>query len=134
MKTSIKLPIPSYHSNTLGLELHLETEAPVETAVSANYSSDFSFDSLETRTNGHIDEATLNAEKNRRFSLERVSSQNSDGVFNPKESPDHQHLVTFGTESEVEYCADETPKLISKTTRNPKDFDGNRSGRPSAKD
>lgn len=134
MKNSLSLPIPSYRSPETAFNLILDPELPVEGAVQRELEAVFMLDSVERQTNGHIDQATLNAERNRRLSdhLSRCSTLN-DTSTKLKNTLNRGQSVSFGTESEVEYCADETPKLARMTERILKDFDGNRSGRPSAK-
>lgn len=134
MKNSLSLPLPSYRSPETLPYLIVDPELPVEGAVQQEPEAVIVFDSVERHTNGQIDQATLNAERNRKVSDDLCSlTIINDTAANLKNTRNRGQSVSFGTESEVEYCADETPKLARMTERILKDFDGNRSGRPSAK-
>ena len=133
MKNALSLPIASYRNHPSVSFLVSETEPPVEGGLSRDFDPFSLSDSVERLTNGQIDQASFNAELNRRVSSDSTKRPDCCDTSLVKHKRSRVQSVSFGTESEVEYCCDETPKLIKKTVRCLKEFDGNRSGRPSVK-
>ena len=131
MKGSLLLPIDSRKTSLIQVP-KLDSDSPVENVPSVSLHSDIpdSSEIRETILEHAINRATTNAELNQLIS----------STFCPETSPSKlgdgrrsSLSVRFGNESDVEYDTEGDPRLFQTTVRSSKEFDGNRSGRKSAK-
>jgi len=136
MPSKLELPIPSRHDRSIPyVPVITELEAPVETAISRDIQDLLRGDGTEEGDiNAKILQAQVNAERNRVMilslsddSLSLESQDESAGA-----SPQTRH-IRFGSESSLEYDSTDASPLVTKAIHESKEFDGNRSGRPSIK-
>ncbi len=135
MRNSLLLPIESRRSTILLAVPTLLAEEPVE-APAKLVPSDSprpSDDDSERNVELEISRASVNAEMNRCMSLDTDGS--SDSGASPKIHRNRREnlSVKFGNESDMEYVEGDGFREYTKTVRTSKEFDGNRSGRPSLK-
>ena len=129
----LSLPVPSRHLPLPIIPIIDELEPVVECTPQRISPSKVHADVHESIVDTNITKATLNAEMNRRMSLDfSEGEQNGAGSVTPELRP-RVNSITFGDESEIEFDAVLSPRLVKRTVRRSKEFDGNRSGRPSSK-
>jgi hypothetical protein len=132
MKGSLLLPIDSRKSSLIQIP-KLDTDPPVGITPSVPLSVEVPdcSDSKEIILERDINHAVTNAELNQRLtsSFRSVESLSVSNGHARRSSVS----VRFGNESDVEYDEDGDLRVFQTTVRSSKEFDGNRSGRRSAK-
>ena len=131
MKGSLILPIQSRRSSSFVTVPTISVDEPVESPAQL-----LVIDSPKEKDRDidrEINRAMANAEANRRMSLESESSPEGRGTPKIRRNRHDNLSVKFGNESDMEYVEDDDSREFSKTVRRSKEFDGNRSGRKSAK-
>ena len=133
MRASLSLPLPTRHVDVPLVPFINELETVVE-SVASSQPIIFSARPLspDVALNRVIIEAQFNAEANRRMSMDNLDDVEADSPIHAHESG-RAKSISFGNESELEYYEEEGVVPYRTTVRFSKDFDGNRSGRPSAK-
>lgn len=134
MRPSLTLPVASRHVISPIIPEISELEPPVESAPLSPSGALSPTSASERVVNHNITKASLNAERNRRMSMdialraEKESDHTPERALRPRISS-----VTFGNESEVEYTTESVLHKEESVVRHSKEFDGSRSGNPSLK-
>jgi len=136
MPRKLDLPIPSRHERSVPhVPFISELEPPVEATLSRDIQDLLRGDGTEEGDiNAKILQAQVNAERNRVMilSLSEAGDVNEYEETSTGGSPQTRH-IRFGSESELEYDNTDASPLVTKAVHDSKEFDGNRSGRPSIK-
>ncbi len=136
MPNKLQLPIPSrYERSAPFVPFISELETPVETSLSGDIQDLLRGDGTEEGDiNAKILQAQVNAERNRIMVLSLSEDDEIQDIDRTSlgPSPTTRH-IRFGSESELEYDNTDTSPLVTRAVHESKDFDGNRSGRPSVK-
>ena len=136
MPPKLFLPIPSRQDHYIPhVPVISELEPPVETALNRDIQDLLQGDGTEEGDiNAKILQAQVNAERNRVMVLnlsEDAETHASDSLSQGP-SPSTRH-IRFGSESELEYDNTDGSPVVTRAVHDSKEFDGNRSGRPSIK-
>ena len=134
MPSKLELPIPSRHDRQVPyVPVITELEPPVETALSRDIQDLLRGDGTEEGDiNAKILQAQVNAERNRVMILSLSEDSEIRDHGEVGNSPQTRH-IRFGSESSLEYDDTDASPLVTKAIHESKEFDGNRSGRPSIK-
>ena len=135
MRPHLSLPLPTRYADSPIVPV-IEEREPIVEAVGASEQVDFIVDNTngESELNVKIVEAQINAESNRRMSMDSFAYSEDHPTSPEHFRPPYDKAISFGNESEIGYDEEQPGVLLLAKVRSSKDFDGNRSGRPSAKE